>query len=31
MFVIVFKDINEAKHRHQYASQVVIFKNNLEK
>jgi hypothetical protein len=29
--VIVFKDINETKNRHQYASQVVIFTNDLEK
>jgi hypothetical protein len=31
MYVIVFKDINETKNRYQYASQVVIFTNDLEK
>jgi hypothetical protein len=31
MYVIVFKDINETKNHHQYASQVVIFTNDLEK
>jgi hypothetical protein len=31
MSVIVFKDINETKNRHQYASEIVIFTNDLEK
>jgi hypothetical protein len=31
LYVIVFKDINETKNRHQYDSQVVNFTNDLEK
>jgi hypothetical protein len=31
MYVIVFKDINETKNRHQNTSPVVIFTNDLEK
>jgi hypothetical protein len=30
MYIIVFKDINETKNHHQYASQVIIFSNDLE-